>query len=306
MTIEPLEVDNGLTVPPKNEEAHGKQTTDMTYDPQVTKEGHDPSQESRASNALRNLFRRSNISTADVGPPPDGGLQAWTQVLAGHLVLFNTWGYINSFGFFQAYYVNSLGHSASDVSWIVSMQVFLLSFIGTFSGRVMDAGYYRHTLIGGSVLQLIAVFTTSAAKTYWQIFLAQGLCGGLGHGLLFCPTVSLISTYFSRKRALAMTVVLSGSSTGGIIFPLIAQQLLPKVGFPWTVRVMGFVIIANFAIALLFARTRIPPRTTGPFFELSAFKETPYTLFLIGTFLILWAVYFTYYYVRPSRALAII
>ena len=34
----------------------------------------------------------SRVSTIDPGPPPDGGLQAWTQALMGHLVVFNTWG----------------------------------------------------------------------------------------------------------------------------------------------------------------------------------------------------------------------
>lgn len=27
---------------------------------------------------------------------PDGGLIAWTQVIMGHLVIFNCWGYITS------------------------------------------------------------------------------------------------------------------------------------------------------------------------------------------------------------------
>lgn len=27
---------------------------------------------------------------------PDGGIVAWTQVLTGHLVVFNVWGYITS------------------------------------------------------------------------------------------------------------------------------------------------------------------------------------------------------------------
>jgi hypothetical protein len=27
---------------------------------------------------------------------PDGGLLAWTQVLMGHLIIFNCWGYITS------------------------------------------------------------------------------------------------------------------------------------------------------------------------------------------------------------------
>lgn len=37
----------------------------------------------------------------DSGPPPDGGLRAWTQVIVGALVNFNTFGYITSFGVFQ-------------------------------------------------------------------------------------------------------------------------------------------------------------------------------------------------------------
>jgi hypothetical protein len=48
----------------------------------------------------------SKISTKsswkDPGPPPDGGLEAWMQVLMGHLVIMNTWGFINSFGVFQS------------------------------------------------------------------------------------------------------------------------------------------------------------------------------------------------------------
>lgn len=30
------------------------------------------------------------------GKIPDGGLVAWTQVLTGHLVVFNVWGYLSS------------------------------------------------------------------------------------------------------------------------------------------------------------------------------------------------------------------
>jgi hypothetical protein len=30
-------------------------------------------------------------SWKDPGPPPDGGLSGWTQVVMGHLVILNTW-----------------------------------------------------------------------------------------------------------------------------------------------------------------------------------------------------------------------
>lgn len=51
------------------------------------------------------------------GPPPDGGARAWTMALLGHLVVFNTWGYILCYGVFQTYYTSSLDRSQSDI-WV--------------------------------------------------------------------------------------------------------------------------------------------------------------------------------------------
>lgn len=233
-------------------------------------------------------------------PPPDGGLRAWTQVLMAHLVLINSWGYLTSYGLFQSHYATTLAAPPSAISWIGSVQIFLVYLIGTFSGRALDAGYFRAVLATGSLLQVLAVFMTAMATTrYWQLFLAQGVCKGVGDGLVFCPTISLVATYFSRNRVLAMAGAASGAATGGIVFPVIAQQLLGKVGFAWTVRTMGFVILFNAVVVLCIARVRLPPRRTGPLVEWSAFKELPYTLFCMGMFLNLWAVYFAYFYVSP-------
>lgn len=247
------------------------------------------------------LLREKTTDHADA-TPPDGGLQAWTQVIMAHLILFCTWGFINSFGFFQAYYEETMGVDATQISWVASIQVFLLSFIGSFSGRLMDAGYYRYCLIGGFTFQIIGIFMVSLTKRYWQVFLAQGICCGIGDGLLFCPTTALIATYFVKRRSLALGFVLSGSSTGGLIFPIMVQQLLPKIGFSWTVRCMGFVVLFCFIVCLSLARTRLPKRSSGPLVELSAFHELQYSLFVIGIFLTLWAVYFSYFYVSCLSA----
>lgn len=232
--------------------------------------------------------------------PPDGGLKAWTQVFMGHLVLINGWGYLSSFGLFQSYYTTLLSATPSAISWIGSAQIFLVYLVGTFSGRALDAGYYHTVLTLGSFMQVLGVFMSSVSTQYWQLFLTQGICKGLGDGLVFCPTVSLVATYFSKKRSLAMAFTASGGATGGIIFPLVAQQLLPKVGFGWTVRTMGFIILFNAAIIVSIARVRLSPRKVGPIVEWSAFKEPSYTLFCIGMFFNLWAVYFAYFYVSSS------
>jgi len=233
-------------------------------------------------------------------PPPDGGLQAWSQVIAGHLIMFATWGYINSFGFFQTHYVTAFNRTPSEVSWIISVQIFLLSLISTFSGRATDAGYYRITMITGFSLQIFGIFMASFAKNYWQAFLAQGVCSGIAGGLLWCPTVSLVSTWFLRKRSIALCLIFCGNSLGGLVLPLIAQHTLPRIGFQWTVRIIGFIMLALFAISLALVRTRIPPRTTGPFLESAAFREPTYVLYVAGGFLVTWAVSIPTFYVSHS------
>lgn len=120
---------------------------------------------------------------------------------------------------------------------------------------------------------------------YWQLFLAQGVCTGIGNGLIFCPAISILSTYFTTKRSLAIGFAAAGSATGGLIFPAIAEQLLYRIGFPWTVRVIGFVMLAMQIVAVTFTKQRLPPRKSGPLVEWPAFKELSYTLFAIGKFL---------------------
>ena len=71
----------------------------------------------------KTITARSNASVLDPGPPPDGGVKAWTQVAMGLLVITNTWGMISAFGVFQSYYTSELGMEPSAVSWIGSMQM---------------------------------------------------------------------------------------------------------------------------------------------------------------------------------------
>lgn len=240
-------------------------------------------------------------TAAAVGPPPNGGLKAWLQIVAGHLVVFNAWGYIISFGIFQPYYEETLSLEPSAVSWIGSVQMCLLFLVGTFSGRAYDAGYYVHALVIGCVMQLVGIVATSVATTYWQLFLAQGVCQGLGCGIVFVPTIANISTYFSTKKTIALSSAACGGATGGIVFPFIARQLLPRVGFGWTVRVMGLVVLIASIIILSVARPRLPPRKAGKMVDLDAFKEATYLLFAISMFFTLWATYFAYYYVSQGQ-----
>jgi hypothetical protein len=247
---------------------------------------------------LNEIKQRPEAGTTLVHPsPPNGGQKAWIQVLVSHLCVFNSFGYINSFGIFQQYYASTLSLPPSTISWVGSIQILLVYFVGAFSGRALDAGHYRLVLFAGVTLQVVGVFMTSLSRQYWQLLLAQGICQGLGDGLIFCPAVANTATYFTRSRTMAISCVACGGATGGMVFPAIAQALLNRIGFPWTLRVMGFVILLNAAVILSLARTRLPSRSTGPLVEWKAFTELPYLLYTVSMFFAFWGIWIAYYYV---------
>lgn len=228
---------------------------------------------------------------------PDAGRTAWAQVLGAHLTVCNSWGYVAAFGVFQSTYTTLLDRPASDISWIGSVQVFLLFFVGTFSGRAADAGFFKTTWTTGAALTVIGIFASSFCKAYWQLFLSQGICMGIGCGLMFCPVVSLLPTYFRRYRCLAVGLSATGSATGGLLFPAIVGRLLPRVGFPWTMRVLGFLTLFMLLQPWLFMKQRIAPRKSGPIMEWTAFRELPYALFSVGMFLNFWGLYVAFFYI---------
>lgn len=242
-----------------------------------------------ASNVLERVASRiTTKSIRNPPPPPDGGLKAWTQVAMAWLVLFTTWGYVNSFGSFQSYYTSTLPESASTISWIGSIQVWLTFFIGAFSGRLLDAGLFIPTFIVGAVLQLLGIFLMSISTRYWHLMLTQGVLTGIGGGIFFCPAMGLLATYFSSHRGMAIGLATTGNSAGGMVYPAIVRQLLPQLGFAWTARILGFVNLGCLAVVLTFMRPRLPPRATGPVIDWKAFTEPVYVCWTAGLFFAMW------------------
>ncbi|KAF2876431.1 major facilitator superfamily domain-containing protein [Massariosphaeria phaeospora] len=236
-------------------------------------------------------------SIVDPGPPPDGGLTAWVQVFCAWLGVMNTWGFVNSYGALQPYYTEILTQAPSTISWIGSVQAFLMFFLGMFSGRALDAGYFRPTIIIGISINLVGMFTMSLAQNYWQLLLTHGVCTGLGGGIYFIPSMGVAATYFDKRRGLALGLVTTGNSVGGIVYPLVIRQLLDRVGFGWTVRVLGFINVVCLAVVVAFMKPRLPPRKSGPLLDMDAFRDTPYMLQVLGLFFIMPPVYFVFYYI---------
>ncbi|KAI0482108.1 MFS general substrate transporter [Xylariaceae sp. FL0804] len=222
---------------------------------------------------------------------PDGGVTAWLQVLVGHIAFMVSWGYSAAFAVFQPYYeAHLVGASPSQVAWIGSLQMALYFLLGVASGRLADAGHTRTLVMTGSVLVVAAMLLTSFARAYWQVLACQGILNGLGGGLMSLPSATNIVSYFARNRTLAMATNAAGASTGAILYAVVVQQLTPRAGFAWAVRVCALVTAALCAVACALLRPRlfVDRESRRPLLDLAAFRDFPFLALGAGGFLV-WA-----------------
>ncbi|KAF2115827.1 major facilitator superfamily domain-containing protein [Lophiotrema nucula] len=239
-------------------------------------------------------------SVNNVSSIPDGGLWAWLQVLGAFFLFFNSWGVINTFGSYQAYYETDLlpDSTPSAISWIGSIQAFLLLLVGAVTGPVYDAGYFRSLLIVGSFLLVFGQMMLSLCHEYWQVLLAQAFCIGIGCGALFIPSVAILSTYFTTKIATAVGIAAAGSSLGGVIYPIMFHKLLPQVGFGWTTRIIGFMILGTMLIPNAVMRVRVLPPKKRALLDLRAFCNPAYSLDCFGFFIGFMGLYMPFFYAQ--------
>jgi MFS family permease len=191
--------------------------------------------------------------------------------------------------------------SGSDISWIGTFQGFLLIVFGSVTGPIFDLGYFRTTLITGSFLVVFGMMMTSLGTEYYQIFLAQGLVVGVGTGCLFLPSVAIVATYFSTKRAVATGITAAGGSIGSVIYPIVFRELQPRIGFPWATRIIAFIALGTLTVSILLMKPRLPPpKKARSLFDGTAFKSLPYTVFSFGMFMAFIGLYIPFFYVVVS------
>ncbi|KAJ3578526.1 hypothetical protein NPX13_g2035 [Xylaria arbuscula] len=183
-----------------------------------------------------------------IEPPPNyDSFRSWLAVGGSFLGLYCTVGYFNAFGVYQEYYRNGLlkDYSQSDISWIGSVAIFLLYIGSPISGILVDRIGPTKLLIIGSVGELVAVFLSSLCSQYYQLFLSQAVLLGASTSLTLTPITAVISRRMPHRRGFALGIAIGGSSIGGIIWPIMLQQLLyvRGVSFGWTQRAVGFTML---------------------------------------------------------------
>lgn len=225
---------------------------------------------------------------------PEGGLGAWLVVLGSFSAVVPAFGLMNTIGTFQAYLST---HQLRDfdegtISWIFSLYGFLSFFSGVQIGPIFDAKGPRILVMAGSVLLIVSMMLLGFCYAYWHFIMVFSILGGLGTAFITVPALAAIAHFFQIGRGNATGIAVTGGSIGAIIFPLMLEELFPKVGFAWSTRVMGLVFLFLLTLGNVLIRSRLPPKPGGSVLpDLLIFRNVPFSLTTAGVFFVEWGLF---------------
>ncbi|GAW01677.1 monocarboxylate permease-like protein [Lentinula edodes] len=223
-------------------------------------------------------------SSGDSYAPTDGGWDAWGTVFGTTLVSFGTFGFVNAFGAFSDYYNEQYltSYSATLISMIGAVQVFILYLFAGTAGAVFDSIGPRYLVPASGVVVVFSLFMLSLTKPghIYQQFLSQSVLFSLGATFSFFPSMGLMAHWFKSKIPYAIGCLASGASVGGIVIPIMISKLIPRIGF-------AFITLACFAVGTM------------------TIKQHPCYLFLVlGCWFTVFAVFNPFFYVDLSAEVA--
>ncbi|KAF4983459.1 hypothetical protein FZEAL_1188 [Fusarium zealandicum] len=226
---------------------------------------------------------------------PEGGLQAWLVVFGSFCGMLSVYGLINTAAVFESYFSQHQlrDYSSSEIGWIFSLYLFVVFFVGIQVGPVFDK-YGPQIMVGiGGLLISGSLLILSVCQEYYQIILAYSVMGGLGGALLNSPAYASIAHFFDVRRGFATGIAMTAGSIGGIVFPILLQKLLPSLGFGWTTRILGFILLGLTVPSTLFMKSRLPPqdKLTSVWPDLSVFKDSKFTFSAFGIFFLEWGLF---------------
>ncbi|KAI9053063.1 hypothetical protein LZ554_003332 [Drepanopeziza brunnea f. sp. 'monogermtubi'] len=239
---------------------------------------------------------------------PEGGLRGWLVVLGAFCGNFSVFGIVNCTAILHDYFSTHQlkDNSPSQIGWIFGLALFLTFFCGAPIGPIFDSYGPRALILCGSILLIASMFLLGTCTQYWHFIMVYSVLNGIGGCLINTPCIASIGHFFLKKRGNATGIAMTSGSIGGIIFPLLLEDLFPKVGFAWATRILGFILAFLLIIANFLVRSRLPRKPMASFKSIapqfSLFLDVPFAFTSVGIFLMEWGIFVPLTYITSHSA----
>lgn len=195
--------------------------------------------------------------------PRDKVFYGWIVLLAAFFTYLSTMGPRSAFGNLVQPWASEFGWNMQQMSLAASIGLILYGFFQPIAGWLVNRfGPRKVTLWGLLVYGTTSIFV-SLISSLWQLYALYGVVMGIAWSA--CTTISLsalISSWFYKKRGLALSIAQSGMALGQFLLVPISMFLIINRGWRLTIGFLGALVLI-IALPVIWWLVRDTPQEMG-------------------------------------------
>ena len=166
----------------------------------------------------------------------------------------------------HAIYLNALATQSNfDVSTAsTAVSIFFLTggVMGLFVARWVQEYDPRICITAGAIISFLSLSVLAYVSTVWQLFLVYAFFGTGFSASSLIPATTLVTKWFHRRRALALSVASTGLSLGGVILTPLSAVMVESLGFEIAAPLIGVMFLVG-VVPVAWMYLRVSPESMG-------------------------------------------
>uniref|UniRef100_A0A8C0LKT8 Monocarboxylate transporter 12 n=1 Tax=Canis lupus dingo TaxID=286419 RepID=A0A8C0LKT8_CANLU len=170
--------------------------------------------------------------------PPDGGW-GWMIVAGCFLVTICTRAVTRCISIFFVEFQSYFTQDYAQTAWIHSIVDCVTMLCAPLGSVVSNHLSCQVGIMLGGLLASTGLILGSFATSLKHLYLTLGVLTGLGFALCYSPAIAMVGKYFSRRKALAYGIAMSGSGIGTFILAPVVQLLIEQFSWRGALLILG-------------------------------------------------------------------
>ncbi|KAJ8735788.1 hypothetical protein PYW07_007408 [Mythimna separata] len=182
---------------------------------------------------------------------PDGG---WGYMIAIAVIInmSTSTAFVSSYGLLYREFLHEIGRSSTNGFLMCGLSAICTAIAGFLTNPLLTILSLRMLMLVATLVFNTGVICIFFVKSVFTFHLCHGILQGLGFGVLYNLSCTMLNEYFVKRRLMAISLVQTIVAVILMIAPLFVKWSLVTYGYRDTILIMSGLTMHNFiAVALM-------------------------------------------------------
>lgn len=216
-------------------------------------------------------------------------------VMSSWFAVFCLFGFRATFAVLKVPMTKDMHWSSGNISAGYALLMTIYAITAFFSGMIIDRWGTKPCYFLAAIFASLAFWATSGVHSLPAYYVAYGVLGGIGTGMLWVTsTVSVRKWYIGKDYGTMWGFAFMGGPMAQIVLSLLVKAVIPVYGWRGASRALAAVVLVAMLLATALAKRTPEDYGVKPFGAMAAKEEPEWSVGeAFGTYGI-WGVTFTF------------